>query len=415
MASTQQFISTDENFQKMLRNLESQTGRAGIDLKKLEKEFTKSVFVNQKFIPVQEDAVDTMFRLVRTGYYAINSSEQLYISIIKLKGQYGNIFVGTLRSLTKRAIQKGHHAYTTSEKRELYDFLHKEGIQNTEEFESAINCNVETVASNDKVVTGKPLVNTNYVSQQLSDDIYMPKPVAGVSSLRWINYALCTASDRARSMVKTENRGVGYAVYDKSMLVVNTGLLDRMLNPVLITTTIAPCDAAHMVRVVETTAELIEFGLPQDAIQGVLRFDGFYGEMDKPCFDNYFAYSFNPTGLMHTVITRRSRFGAQYKDLPDETLCSLLTGAIERAIKIGKYNSSYINPAYSCTDDAVIYLIPLHLLKGISEEPELFALVTRESGVWVLKTVLPVEDSLIRIKGFAPYHETIFDRYSVNN
>lgn len=81
-----------------------------------------------------------------------------------------------------------------------------------------------------------------------------------------------------------------------------------------------------------------------------------------------------------------SRLPDSWQSLPIETISSQIRLGINRALEMQQRSRSYIRPSYSGKLHRISWLVPI--TEG-SMTPSIVAVVSKENGIWSLKTILP--------------------------
>lgn len=398
------FLDTEQRIQ-VQNSISLLSGEDTIDEGRIERRKDDALYVNVKCLPVDKYSPDVFFRFTPTGYYTRNSNEQIYISNIRINGQFtGSVFIETLYKLLNRAVSKFTLAYSQEEKDKLKSFCVQNNILN---YDSILN-NAKLSDAVIKVPSSATMVNTQYVANGLAGTILLPSNLSGVNIVQNINSVLCNSSARARNKIIKGDTGNGCIKLENGQILFNTGLLDTLLNPILGITTETVNDGAVLMRIVTKQEELVSMGLTQQDISEVMNCKNYYGALeDLSSIESMLMDNYNPSGCYHLIEDRPERFGKVYQDMPSEVLSALVSAAIGKAVRMWRYNKLYIRPIYSGESDKVSYAVPLHLLKSIKAPPELFAIVTELKGVWRVATVLDTQSILIRTWAFEPYLETL--------
>ncbi len=126
---------------------------------------------------------------------------------------------------------------------------------------------------------------------------------------------------------------------------------------------------------------------------------------------NYFEatleqFDINYKALNHIIDDRRERFPDEIKDIAEDSLAVKIQNALTLGLKMQQRDRTYIKPIYSARINDISWVIPLHIFKSMTEEPELVLVVYKADLFWEIKTVLPYNDEVKdRIINLALYQQ----------
>lgn len=203
-----------------------------------------------------------------------------------------------------------------------------------------------------------------------------------------------TAQKALNSYMGGESNGL-IVNSDRTVCIVNTGLLDKYLNDIYFGFYIDSNCNLHSPWMVESKAELTNKGFVHAELKSMpepvkfVRSDLdllFRAGMED--FDIESSYR-----LDHIIEERRYRFPSEIKEMSSDVIYAKLKSAVERALKMNKRDYKYIVPMYNIKQDCIQFLMPLHIEKSIEEVPELAAVVGIVGDYYSIMTVLDIEDA----------------------
>jgi len=108
--------------------------------------------------------------------------------------------------------------------------------------------------------------------------------------------------------------------------------------------------------------------------------------------------------LQHCIEGNRDRLPQEIQGMPDETLAQTIQAVMERNLAICRCNKSFAKPVYREKEDKVQWLLPLHIKRRITEEPELVFVVDECNGLYCAKTILKYSPNIKDwVRATAPY------------
>lgn len=190
----------------------------------------------------------------------------------------------------------------------------------------------------------------------------------------------------------------------KTRFLINTSLLDKFGNDIYL---VFAFNGVELLApyFVDTKAYLLKQGFTKEDVRLKLAPVRFYDDYSDLTFRGEIE-DFdlgNTRRLEHIIIDRKLRFPEEVQNLPQDLLHNKLIQAINLGVHLSKCDRSYIVPMYSITRNEIQFLFPLHILKSVSESPELVIIVGKNENYYNVMTILSLEDAYINSKVLSPY------------
>ena len=78
--------------------------------------------------------------------------------------------------------------------------------------------------------------------------------------------------------------------------------------------------------------------------------------------------------------------------MSDATLATKINNALDLGLKMQLRDSSFAKPSYSTLTGTISWMIPLHINREFTEEPELVLVLRKAGEFYEIKTILPYDD-----------------------
>lgn len=364
---------------------------------------SNSIFLDNRGGEVTSSSPNRIFQLVPTGYFKNN--HEIYLSLLKLP-QKTSLFVGTAVLLLKRIYGNSDY-FTYAEHKQFNNTCRKLGVQEMPPKEKPASA-VST--STVKLTPAKPkLHRMENILNAIIKLAILPTSLSTISNEDWVKGCLLIRIGRARKQLQKNPQGIGYSLSsDGDFLAVNTGLINKLLNPVLI---VANASSTGIIEDIDilSSDNCGLYGLNEYAQGSLLEVTNFFGEYN-PYDVQLNSSTLTTTGdynIQHVLQHRAFRLPAECSTVPLDVLSSLLSSAVAKATKMASYNSNYISPIYYEKMDCIMYCVPLHLLKSINDIPDVYGIFKLNKGQWSIVTILTPKAAISDIRIFSPYQETL--------
>ena len=205
----------------------------------------------------------------------------------------------------------------------------------------------------------------------------------------------------------------------KDKLILNLGLLDKLSNDIILMYNLSPADSrgrrrVNYPKVVASKSDLVNLGFSKSDILTYPSRVSFYQSPDELIFSATMDdFDFNDRGrLLHCIQDRRDRFPREFSDMADEALAQDMISAIRLAIRISKYDYTYIQPMYDIPRDRIVFVVPYFIGGDMHKENELGIVVAESKGFWTATTVLFASDADYDARTLSPYRDIKYGAFA---
>lgn len=105
-------------------------------------------------------------------------------------------------------------------------------------------------------------------------------------------------------------------------------------------------------------------------------------------------FDINQRCVQHIIEKRRDRFPESIRKESENILFKKIQESLEQGLKIQMHDHSYAKLIYSGKDGELSWLLPLHIQRDFTNEPELVLAIRKKKEYYELKTILPYDDEL---------------------
>lgn len=333
---------------------------------------------------------------IDTGYEFKN--EPVFISMRKyddyLGDYFGGYFVGTPTYFFKGLMNKRiGHSYVLNEGLRLF----KEKYAKRIELRACKHLQipkpevVEAVFAKESVATEKSewVVKHTNVTQEIFDSLLFPS----WRSINGLDRYIKIVGKRIEQLIEKDSK-TSLTVNDLGDVVVNTGLIDSFGRDVLVLYRINYKYSGYVAyKIMYSKNDFIEAGFTREQAVNSLKPISFFDEENMFLRAEMTDFDISHKALVHIVDNRRERFPENLQKESSERIATLLWEALERGLKMKERDVSYAKANYSARTGEVSWLLPLHVNKNLTEEPELVIVIHKTKDFYEVKTVLPYDDT----------------------
>ena len=202
--------------------------------------------------------------------------------------------------------------------------------------------------------------------------------------------------DRIKIAIK-ENLTNYFVMNDLKDVIVNTGLMDKFGNYILIMYRMNHTyDNYRPYIIIDSKQDYIDNGftkiqasIPLVPIPNIIAEEIRNGISSD--FDDY-DLSFN--SLKHIIIDRIERFPSQCSILSERDIAEKIRTALKDGVEKLKMDGGYAKPIYSTDTHEICWVFPLKIFAKANQEPELVLVVRKDREFYSLKTVLPYDEEI---------------------
>lgn len=220
---------------------------------------------------------------------------------------------------------------------------------------------------------------------------------------RYIKICAC----RLEELIAAEKEEY-YMLANDGTAIINTGLLNKYGEDILLVYKRTSDNSSFVSeKVVASKGELLKMGFAKEECAKEVLPISFFDD-EKTFFDASLEdFDINLASIEHIIEQRRDRIPEELRNIPDNVIVSRIKDAIELGVKLQKRDKSYIKASYSSQTKGISWFFPLHIIKPLTEEPELVLAVRKCNGFYEAKTILPYDDNVKdRIRCMSLYSET---------
>ncbi len=375
---------------------------------------TNTVFYfNDSLATRQVDDNDTSIAWIDSGYQYNNDT--LFISLKKVDDIFSGYYVGTAKYLFNGMCN--HHPRKKGEyNKNLNHFfkkypekIHKRKHQHLElplieEKKSKdctpttmqqmlINCGYEVSNISDSLKEE----NEKFVIEQkeltdVTEEIYNHLLFPSWKSINGLDRYIKIIGHRVQQLVQQKATEY-YVINHLGSVIVNSGLINLFGKDYLIHYRINEKFKTYVAhQVINSKQDYLDNGFTKMQSSIELQPIQFFEKgnlLFSPTIDDF---DLNQHSLMHIIEERRMRFPINLQHEPANKIASHLSEALERGLKMQRRDHSYAKATYSTKDNAISWMMPLHVNANLTEDPELVMVIRKKNEFYEIKTILPFDD-----------------------
>lgn len=176
-------------------------------------------------------------------------------------------------------------------------------------------------------------------------------------------------------------------------VIVNTGLLDKFGQPIKVLYRYNVSSMSYVpFCVVDSKMVYEDNRFTREDTNKELRPIAFIGADTEPLSLELNDYDISYQALTHIIIERQSRLPGELQNLPPALIASRIVSELELGLNIQKCSAGYAKPTYSGKTSDISWLLPLRIMRGIDQEPELVMAVSKRNGYWGVRTIIPYNE-----------------------
>ena len=417
-----------DNLEEMLKILEKECGFSDIDINDIvefvQGEKSTKFYFDDAMNGKDEKSRDIRYLWLDTGFEDIRGNP-IFISLLNHSGYYSGHFIGSSYYLSKRIYQYyPENERTVIENEKAFKEKYKRKIDGravknlTEKYKNkeAVNANPTKAKVNNKL--GKFFASDDVLGADYDDaktttsnderafrSYWTSEPsnlVKDIANMLMINnWKSINGLDRyikivgARIAQLIEQKKTDYYLLNNiKSAVVNTGLLDKFGSDIYI---IYRKHISYGIYVphkfVDSKREYIYDGFIKDKSENVSLLPiTFFNDGEIPFRATIDDFDITPRALYHIIEERKHRFPENVREMSDATLATKINNALDLGLKMQLRDSSFAKPSYSTLTGTISWMIPLHINREFTEEPELVLVLRKAGEFYEIKTILPYDN-----------------------
>ena len=417
-----------DNLEEMLKILEKECGFNGIDINDIvefvQGEKSTKFYFDDAMNGKDEKSRDIRYLWLDTGFED-SRGNPIFISLLNHSGYYSGHFIGSSYYLSKRIYQYyPENERTVIENEKAFKEKYKRKIEGravknlTEKYRNkeAINANQTKAKVNNRL--GKFFADYDalgadyddaktttsnderaFRSYWTSEPSELVKDIAGMlminnwKSINGLDRYIKIVGARIAQLIE-QNKSDYYLLNNIKSAVVNTGLLDKFGSDIYI---IYRKNLSYGIytphKFVDSKREYIYDGFIKDKSESVSLLPiTFFNDGEIPFRATIDDFDITPRALYHIIEERKHRFPENVREMSDATLATKINNALDLGLKMQLRDSSFAKPSYSTLTGTISWMIPLHINREFTEEPELVLVLRKAGEFYEIKTILPYDD-----------------------
>lgn len=196
------------------------------------------------------------------------------------------------------------------------------------------------------------------------------------------------------SQLIEQNKSEYYILNNIKSAVVNTGLLNQFGADIYV---LYRLNVTHKVysayKILESKTDYLENGFTREQISRDIIPISFFDD------EEYFSatiddFDVNHRSLLHIIEERRERFPENVRNLSSNTIATKINNALELGLKMQKRDRNYAKPTYSSKTKSISWMMPLHINRELTEEPELVLVIRKNKEFYEIKTLIAYDDDM---------------------
>ena len=256
-----------------------------------------------------------------------------------------------------------------------------------------------------KNIIGENIVENRYHTQRpfipysidnIVDAIYDELLINNWKSKNGLDRYIKIIGSRIRQFIK-DNRNEYYIINKLQNVVVNTGLLDKYNNDILVLYKMNTVSGIYRAdKLIESKKDLIKEGFTVEQAKMNISPITFFDDDSEMYLKNvqFDDFDISQKSLRHILEERRDRFPEDVATLSDDVLANKIDINLQIGIKMLQRDMTYARPSYSGKLEKICWLMPLYINRSFSEEPELVMVISKEEYYYEVKTIYAYDDTI---------------------
>jgi len=376
-----------------VRAIKTMSGEENIDLDYINSYYESLVdgviYLNDKAnkITTPDAEKRARYKLVPTGYKKKFTGAVLYASFIRGKMGWNGAYIEDFDTLQER--MKNYYNEKLKEPDEVEVVLETEVAKRLDE-----NKKKEGIAALRAEIDDKIL---SRLEDREKFEIPKDSKCDRLNGKSRLYAYLSVFASRALWQISKGIDGEYIVNGDKTLMCINTGLLDKYMRVIFVLANINTKDRSfEIIDVIDSKSDLVKAGFDKEKVKKMPDVVQLYDNKEQLIFmDDIDSFDIDRySRLKHILVDRKDRFPKEISEWSEDVIIAKIKESVGFAVKMQKRNYRYILPIYNCTDDEMSYLIPLHFNTSMCDEPELVAIAAHgKDGFYEIVTVISVEDA----------------------
>lgn len=350
-------------------------------------------YLNDQYKLCAPDNVYVSLAWIDTGY--VYKGEAIFISLKKYSDCFYGYFVGTASFFFNGLIQKTPRlSYILRENLRLFKekYGEKELARSTKHIEVRQVAQVEAECSDmdesEKSCEAEHYSKLTYVTQEIYDSLLFPC----WRSINGLDRYVKIVGKRVEQLAECD--GVkSFIMNELGDAIVNTGLINSFGRDVLVLYRLNYKYGCYMAyKLVYSKNDYIEAGFTKEQAVCPLKPISFFDGNDMWLKAEMSDFDISHRALVHIVEERRNRFPHNLQAESSEKIATQLWDALARGLKMTERDMTYAKASYSAKTGEISWMLPFHINRALTEEPELVIVISKTRDFYEVKTVLPYDD-----------------------
>ena len=417
---------TIDNVEEALKRVQLLSGCSDVSIDKIA-DFCKSEVATMYYIDdklnsyCDENSCNNIVYLwVDTGYISDRYGQPIFLSLIYKNGGYTGHFVGDAKSLSnmmagffpmhmrqiRENLEKFRLKYESKiAKRTLKHYptctLHVELNQITKNIIDIKEAMAESDSVSATATENHEATNSFCLQNEVGKDVQ--KVYTDVTQLIWdrllfehwnsmngLDYYIKICGCRLQTLVD-ENKTQYFILNNIKSAVINTGLMNQFGQDILVMYRWhVKTESYCAYKIIESKTDLLLNDFAKEQASKKIDPISFFGDGDVFDADSIDDFDINYHSLFHVLRERKDRF----PDLPEQLLAEKLKNAIALGVNIAKRDKGYVRAFYTSKKENIQWVLPFHVERDITDEPELVMIVAKKNDFYEMKTILPYDEGV---------------------
>lgn len=417
-----------DNAELMLEIIEKESGFKDIDTQDIvefvQSEKSTKFFFDDKMNGRDENADDIVYLWIDTGFED-KAGQALFVSLLDHKGYYRGHFVGNSEYLSSRIYyfykdnkrvvianeQKFREKYkrkiearTTKHLTDRYKSIRANNAnprsKETTETPLGRQLREKGIMASDYDEVKAPVVDPRSVRKywesepsELVQDIESMLYINNWKSIQGLDRYIKIIGARIGQLI-SQKKTEYYVLNNIQSAIVNTGLLNKFGSDIYV------IYRKHITynlyvphKIVYSKKVYLEEGFTKDKSGVVdLKPISFFNDDDLLFCPTLDDFDITPKALFHIIEERKDRFPNNIRDMSEQMIAQKINNALELGLKLQQRDNSFAKPSYSTLTGTISWMIPLHINREYTEEPELVLVLRKAGEFFEIKTILPYDD-----------------------
>jgi hypothetical protein len=378
-------------------------------------------YLDDKMNIKAEDDKGIKYLWLDTGLESTKGNRPLFISLINQDGYYVGHYIGDWKFLGNtiaqyfptniRMIRENTEKFKNKYEKRIDKRTNKHLTEQFKDIEESSNYDENKNKTENKNQYGNNInlnINNQQNHQERSDYLDFNKikhdeVTKGVESVLMINnWKSINGLDRYLKVIGCrliqlieQDKPQYYVLNNIKSAIINTGLLNRFGADIHIMYRYNVTQKIYIAyKIMESKKDYIDNGFTKEqTVQDIVPIN-FFDEGEEIFDVTIDEFDVNHRSLLHIIEERRERFPENMQSLSDNMVATKINNALELGLKMQKRDRNYAKPTYSSKTKTISWMMPLHINKELTEEPELVLVIRRNGDFYEVKTIIPYDDEM---------------------